>query len=97
MYDLLQQYLPGLVSAFVAALVIWFVSGYALKYTTDENARKLIKGIRFILWALIVASIVIVFIKAASVEVIPRSAIDRSAGDEAQQSLEERLSNNTEN
>ncbi|MBU2220330.1 hypothetical protein KKD81_00150 [Patescibacteria group bacterium] len=97
MYDLLQQYLPGLVSAFVAALVIWLVSGYALKHTTDVDARKLIKGVRFILWAVIVASVVIVFIKAASVEAIPRSTIDRSAGDEAQQSLEERISNNTEN
>lgn len=90
MYDALQQYLPSIVSAVVAVFVVCLVAALLLRNITDTDAKKWVRMGRNLILIFIAAGFGIMMFKAASVEAVPRSTIDRSAGDEAQQALEQR-------
>jgi hypothetical protein len=89
--DFLMLFGARFVSLLVAVVVVLVIAGLALRWTSDAEAKFWIRRVRLVILLVLVGGFAISLFTGASVNLVPRSVIDRSAGDESKAALERRI------
>jgi len=85
----------GLIGVVIATIAVLAVSVFALKNAKDPEALKTIRWVRNILLVVILAGYGVSLLVSANVS-LNHTTIDRSAGDQEQHALDQRLQNQGE-